>query len=113
MLKALDCTTFLSTFGLIMGIFKTRKNKKFSYSPRYWDDNGEGNPYQMEHKFDKFRTTVGKNSGLKNKFNNAWDDLKQRSDRNVNMRILWIFLVLLFIFLYLIDFDLSIFFTRS
>ncbi len=113
MLKALHCNTFLSTFGLIMGIFKTRKNKKFSYSPRYWDDKGEGNPYQMEHKFDKFRTTVGKNNGFKNKFNKAWDDLKQGADRKVNLRILWIFLVLLFIFLYLIDFDLSIFFTRS
>ncbi|MCK8522794.1 riboflavin synthase subunit beta [Aquimarina sp. D1M17] len=96
-----------------MGIFKTKKNKKFSYSPRYWDDKGEGNPYQMEHKFDKYRTTVGKNKGLKSTFNDAIDDLKNRSDRNVNRRIIWIVAVLVFIFLYLIDFDLSIFFTRS
>lgn len=113
MLKALHYNTFLSTFGFIMGIFKTRKNKKFSYSPRYWDDKGEGNPYQMEHKFDKFRTTVGKNKGIKTRMNDALDDFKQGSDRKVKMRILLIALVLLLIFLYLIDFDLSIFITRS
>ncbi|MFD2187404.1 riboflavin synthase subunit beta [Aquimarina celericrescens] len=113
MLKGLYYNTFLSTFEFIMGIFKTRKNKRFNYSPRYWDDKGEGNPYQMEHKFDKFRSTVGKSGNLKNRFSTAWDELKNHSDKKVNLRILWIFLILLFIFLYLIDFDLSIFFTRS
>ena len=38
-----------------MGILKTRKNKKFDYTPRYFDDKGEGNPFQIEHKFDKFQ----------------------------------------------------------
>ncbi len=96
-----------------MGIFKTRKNKKFSYSPRYWDDKGEGNPYQMEQKFDKFRSTVGKSKNIKGTFNDALDDLKNGADKTVNRRILWIVAVLLFAFLYLIDFDLSIFFTSS
>ncbi|WP_109300423.1 riboflavin synthase subunit beta [Aquimarina sp. AU474] len=96
-----------------MGIFKTRKNKKFSYSPRYWDDKGEGNPYQMEQKFDKFRSTVGKNKNIKSTFNDAWDELKHGADKKVNTRILWIIGALLFVFLYFIDFDLSIFFTDS
>ncbi len=95
-----------------MGIFKTRKNKKFSYSPRYWNDDGEGSPYQIEHKFDKFRSTVGRNNGFKDKFKNAWEDLRHDADRRVNRRVLWIFLILLFIFLYLIEFDLSIFTAR-
>ncbi len=95
-----------------MGIFKTRKNKKFSYSPRYWNDDGEGSPYQMEHKFDKFRSTVGKNANFKDKLNNAWEELRHDSDRKTNKRVLLIFVILLFVFLFLIDFDLSIFTAR-
>lgn len=95
-----------------MGIFNTRKNKKYSYSPRYWDDNGEGSPYKIGHKFDEYRTTVGKSGNLKDKFKTAWAELRQSSDRKANRRVLYIFLVLLFIFLYLIDFDLSIFTAR-
>ena len=95
-----------------MGIFKTRKNKTFSYSPRYWDDNGEGSPYKIEGRFDKYRTTVGKSKNLKDKFKTAWEELRHNSDRKANRRILWIFLILLLIFLYLIDFDLSIFTSR-
>ncbi len=94
-----------------MGIFKTRKNKKFSYSPRYWDDNGEGNPYQIQNKFDKFRS-VGSSNNFKDKFKTAWEELRHDSDRKINRRVLWIFLILLFVFLYLIDFDLSIFTAR-
>jgi len=96
-----------------MGIFKTRKNKKFSYSPRYWNDNGEGSPYQMGNRFDKYRSTLGGNKNLKDKFVSAWEDLKYNEDRNVSKRVLWIFLILLFLFLVLIDFDLSIFTSRQ
>ncbi|WP_062060807.1 hypothetical protein [Aquimarina longa] len=95
-----------------MGIFKTRENKKFSYSPRYWDDKGEGNPYQIENRFDKYRSTVGRTNNLKDKFKTAWEELRHDSDRKINRRILWIFLLLLFVFLVLIDFDLSIFTAR-
>ena len=45
-----------------MGFLK-RTNKKFDYQPRYYK--GEGNPFKIEHKLDKFRTTTGKNKGLK------------------------------------------------
>ncbi|WP_317041854.1 riboflavin synthase subunit beta [Aquimarina aggregata] len=113
MLKEAYNKTFLSTFEFIMGIFKTRKNKKYNYSPRYWDDNGEGSPYQMEQRFDKYRSTVGKNGNFKDKIETAWDELKHHSDKKVNMRVLWIFLILLFVFLFFIDFDLSIFFSPS
>ena len=92
-----------------MGIFKTRKNKKFSYSPRYWDDKGEGSPYQIGNRFDKFRNTVGSNTNFKDKVKIAWAELRHNSDQKVNKRVLLIFLILLLIFLSLIDFDLSIF----
>ncbi|MBD0832239.1 riboflavin synthase subunit beta [Aestuariibaculum sediminum] len=93
-----------------MGIFKTRKNKKFSYTPRYFDDKGEGNPFEIKHKFDDYRKTVGGNTSLKTKFINALDDLKNNQDQEANRRILIIVAILVFIFLFIIDFDLSIFF---
>ena len=92
-----------------MGLLKTRKNKKFGYTPRYYNDNGEGNPYQIEHKFDKFRSTVGENQGLKGKFKNAIKELRSSENKGSNKTILIIVAVLLLIFLFIIDFDLSIF----
>jgi hypothetical protein len=92
-----------------MGIFKTRANKKFNYTPRYFD--GDGNPYEIKHKFDDFRTTVGKTS-LKGKFENAWEDYRT-PDQSVSRRIFIIVGVLILIFLLIIGFDLSIFFPKG
>jgi hypothetical protein len=92
-----------------MGIFKTRPNKKFSYTPRHFS--GEGNPYEIKHKFDDFRKTVGK-TNLKDKFENAWDDYKNKPDKSANKRILIIVSILILIFLFIIEFDLSIFLPR-
>ena len=84
-----------------------RKNKKFEYKPRYYK--GEGNPYEIKHKFDEFRKTVGKKN-LKEKFNDAVEDLNSDGKGfKVNRTILLIVVILTLIFLYLIDFDLSIF----
>lgn len=95
-----------------MGLIKHRKNKKYGYEPRYFDNKGDGNPFQMEHKFDKYRSTVGSKAGLKQKFAVAWDDLRNKSDRQSNRRVLFIIAILVLIFLYIIDFDLSIFVNR-
>ena len=94
-----------------MGLLKLRKNKKFSYAPRYFDDKGEGSPFEIKHKFDEHRKTVGDNKGLKGKFNDALDDLKNKPDREANRRILIIVAILVLVFLFIIDFDLSIFFS--
>ncbi|MDD7886712.1 riboflavin synthase subunit beta [Flavivirga sp. 57AJ16] len=95
-----------------MGILKLRKNKKFSYTPRYFDDKGAGNPFEIKHKFDEHRVTVGNDKGLKAKFNNAIDDFKNNPDKEVNKRVLIIVAFLVLIFLFIIDFDLSIFFSK-
>ena len=94
-----------------MGILKVRKNKKFNYTPRYYKQDGEGSPFEIKHKFDEYRKTVGANNGLKTKFNNALDDLKNNPNREANRRILIIVAVLILIFLFIIEFDLSIFFS--
>jgi len=96
-----------------MGIFKLRKNKKFNYIPRHYDDKGEGNPFEIKHKFDEYRKTVGNNSGLKNKINHALDDLKNNPDQTANRRILIIVGILILLFLFIIDFDLSIFLSNN
>ncbi len=95
-----------------MGLLKLRKNKKFNYIPKYYDDKGNGNPYEIKHKFDEFRKTVETKRGLKAKFVDAWDDLKNNPNREANKRILIIVAILILIFLFLIDFDLSIFFLK-
>lgn len=94
-----------------MGLFKLKKNKRYSYTPRYYK--GEGNPYEVKHKFDEYRTTVAPPKGLKGKFNAAMDDYKHNQDSNSNRRVLIIVAALILIFLILIEFDLSIFFPSS
>ena len=91
-----------------MGVLNTRKNKRYNYQPRYYK--GEGTPFQLKHKFDDYRVTVGDNKGLKNKFGTAVDDYKYNNDETgANRRILYIIGALILIFLFIIDFDLSIF----
>ncbi len=92
-----------------MGIFKTRSNKKFNYTPRFFE--GDGNPYEIKHKFDEFRTTVGK-TNLKSKFENAIEDYKS-PDTAANKRVFLIVGILIFIFLLIIGFDLSIFLPKG
>lgn len=90
-----------------MSIANRRKNKKYSYAPRYYK--GEGNPFEIKGKFDEHRKTL-KTVGLKGKFVNAWDDYKNTPDAAANKRTLIIVGILVFIFLLIIGFDLSIFF---
>ena len=87
--------------------FLKRTNKKFDYKPRYYK--GEGNPYEIQHKLDAYRTSTGANKNLKATFFQAIEDLKSSKGRGINKTIAGIVLILTFIFLYIIDFDLSIF----
>lgn len=86
---------------------KLRKNRTYNYSPRYYK--GEGSPFKIEHKLDKYRSTAHTERGLKNKVSSAVDDLKNEGDKNLKLRFLIIVAVLILLFLFIIDFDLSIF----
>ncbi len=93
-----------------MGILNTRKNKKYNYTPRYYK--GEGNPFELKHKFDEYRVTASSNKGTKNKLNNALEDYKYNDDKSgANKRTMIIIGILILVFLFIIDFDLSIFFS--
>ncbi len=94
-----------------MGLFKLRNNKKFDYTPRYYDDKGEGSPYKFQHKFDEYRNTVETPKGLKGRFSTALEDFKN-SDHDTNRRVLIIAAILVVIFLALIGFDITIFFKK-
>jgi len=104
-----------------MGILK-RKNKRFDYKPRYYK--GEGNPFEIKHKFDQFRNNSRNSKGIKEKISNAISELKgtnteieyqesiyqiETPKSNSNKIILFTIVVLILIFLFIIDFDLSIF----
>lgn len=101
-----------SIFGTqgIMGLFKARQNKRFNYTPRHYKAKGEGSPFEIKHKFDDYRKTVGPSGNVKSKFISAWDELRNSPDRAANRRVLIIASILVFIFLFIIEFDLSIFF---
>lgn len=90
-----------------MGLFKIRKNKKFNYEPRYYK--GGSSPFEIKHKFDDQRVTI-KKTNLKGTFKNAIEDLKNR-DKQSSSTIGIIALILLFLFLWFIDFDLTIFYS--
>ena len=92
-----------------MGLLKTRKNKKYGYEPRYYNNDKEGSPFEMDHKFDKFRKTVGDSGGMKAKFGRAMQDFKEGSDRRTRITVSIIVAALILVFLFIIDFDLTIF----
>lgn len=95
-----------------MGRIKLPKNKKYNYTPRYYDDKGKGSPFEIKHKFDEFRVTGQKNKNIKTKINDALYDLKNNPDREASRRTLIIVAILVLIFLFIIDFDLSIFSSK-
>lgn len=90
-----------------MRYFKPLKNRSYNYKPRYYK--GEGNPYEVKRKFNEFRVNDAKSIGVKQRFVNAFTDYKGNPDKKANRRVLLIAAILVFIFLYIIDFDLSIF----
>ena len=88
-----------------MGLFKLKKNKRFNYKPRFYK--GVGNPFELKHKFEDQRTTVEKNN-LKKTFKIALNDLKSYDITSLRIIIIVSFLLSL-LFLFIIEFDLTIF----
>ena len=93
---------------LKVNLFKLRKNKRFNYTPRYYQGKVIENVYEMGSKIEKYKNTYNQNDMGQN-----WQDLriKMRSRKNssVSFLLLAIIVFLILIFLYIIDFDLSIF----
>lgn len=88
--------------------FKLRKNERYNYTPRYYKGKDEGNIYDFDSRFAKFKNTPNQID-----FGSHWADARKasrtRGNRSLNKRVLLIAAILILIFLWIIDFDLSIF----
>ena len=89
-------------------LFKLRKNRRYNYTPRYYQGKEEGNLYEFDSKFSKYRDTYNRND-----FGQQWKEIRMqmrtRKNRSVSLRLLLIIFALLFLSLYILDFDLTLF----
>ena len=106
-MKSFFVNLFQNNQVSLINIFKRPRNKKFRYSPRYSKSN-KSNIYGFDSAYSKHRES---NSVFDK--SNAWEEARLRSRTRSNSlfskTILFIIFLLTLIFLYIIDFDLSIF----
>jgi len=95
-----------------VNLFKLRKNKRYNYTPRYYQGKSEGNLYDFDSKFSKYRETYNAND-----FGQQWQEarmqMRTKKNRGISLRLLLIILALVFLSLYILDFDLSIFYPQN
>ncbi|MBT3444726.1 MAG: hypothetical protein P8I34_01645 [Flavobacteriaceae bacterium] len=91
-----------------ISLLKLRKNRRYNYTPRHYSGKDGGNPYDFDSKFSKYRDTYNQND-----FGQHWQEartkMRTRSNRGISSRLVIIIAILILTFLYVIDFDLSIF----
>jgi hypothetical protein len=84
------------------------RNKRFNYTPMYYSGKEDVDTSQYDTKFDAFADTYNKND-----FSGQWHEsrIKNRTRNNsgFNKTIYLLIAIFVLIFLYIIDFDLSIF----
>ncbi|AXT53493.1 hypothetical protein D1818_22680 [Aquimarina sp. BL5] len=95
-----------------LSIPKRKTNRRYNYTPRYYEGKSKGNIYDFENRITKYRETRNAID-----FGSQWSEdrkaSRNRGNREINRRVIYVAFVLIFIFLYLIDFDLSIFTARQ
>ena len=89
-------------------LFKLNKNRRYNYTPRYYEGKEFSNIYEFDSKFSKYRDTYNAND-IGKKWEEARLESRTRSNRAFSPLLLIIIAVLCLIFLFIIDFDLSIF----
>ncbi len=91
-----------------LNLGKLRKNSRYNYTPRYYKGKEEGNIYSFESKFNKY-----KNATNAIDFGSQWAEARTssrtRGNREINRRVIYIIILLILLFLWIIDFDLTIF----
>jgi len=93
---------------LRINFYKVRKNARYNYTPRYYKGKDTGNLYAFDSKFNKYKEATNA-VDFGSKWAQARDSSRNRGNREINKRIIYIILILVFLFLWIIDFDLSIF----
>lgn len=88
---------------------RIKPNNRYNYTPRYYKGKDEDTtPYEFGTKFDKFADTHNKND-FGAHWKNARKEMRSRRNFELNRTVLIIMAILILIFLWIIDFDLSIF----
>ncbi len=94
-----------------INLLKPRKNARYNYTPRYYKGKDEGNIYSFDSKFNKYKNITNAND-----YGAQWAEARKSSrtkgNRKINKRLIIIIILLVLIFLWIIDFDLSIFSNR-
>lgn len=84
------------------------KNKRFNYTPMYYKGKEDVDKLAYPTKFDAYADTLNKND-----FSGQWHESRvssrNRSNSGFNKTILFLIAFFVLIFLFIIDFDLSIF----
>lgn len=93
-----------------IGLNKIKKNTRYNYTPRYYKGKDTGNIYEFDSKFNKYKDATNA-IDFGSQWANARKMSRSRGNREINKRVIFIILILVLIFLWIIDFDLSIFST--
>ena len=92
-----------------VNLFKLEKNKRFNYNPRYYKEKSVQNIYAFDSIFSKNRNYTS-SSDFSSKWKEERLSYRNRSNKNFSTKIIVIASILVLIFLFIIDFDLSIFY---
>jgi len=89
-------------------LLRLPENNRFHYTPRFYKGTDEGNIYKFKSKYSKEERGINYND-YRGQWAQARKDSRHRDNATISYRLLIIIAVLVLIFLYIIDFDLSIF----
>jgi|JI8StandDraft_1071087.scaffolds.fasta_scaffold80684_2 hypothetical protein len=88
--------------------FKLNRPTRFHYTPRYYKGVEGENAYKFKSKYRK--DEIGENfNDYRAHWNNERDESRVKGNYVINKRLIIIAFVLILLFLFLIEFDLSIF----
>ncbi len=85
-----------------------KKNNRYNYTPRYYKGKDTGKTYHFQNKFNKYREATNA-IDFGSQWKEARESSRHRGNREINTTVLVIIAILVLIFLWFIDFDLSIF----
>ena len=94
-----------------ISLFRLGKNKRFNYNPRYFKEKTIHNIYSFDSAYSKNRN-ITSSADISSQWKESRLNHRNRSNRKFSTRIIIIALILITIFLYVIDFDLSVFYSQ-
>mgnify|MGYP003671352323 CR=1 FL=1 len=91
--------------------FRLKQNSTFKYIPRYSKEDMGENVYKFDSRFSKYRE-ITHSSDIRGQWKAARSSGRNKGNREINRRLLIIIAILVFIVLWIFDFDLSIFYSN-